>query len=190
MQQPKQLSDYVGVYQNLIDEEVCKSAVDSLKQVRWDLHSYYNFETDSHESFDDDLSVTNSSIPEQEQINKSVQVAIEKYFIEQIKHARDWYSGWNGYSCVRFNRYDPGTRMRKHCDHIQSIFDGQYKGIPTLTVLGVLNDDYEGGEFKLMGETVQKTAGSLVVFPSNFMYPHEVAMVKKGVRFSFVSWVW
>lgn len=37
--------------------------------------------------------------------------------------------------------------MRKHYDHIHSIFDGQRKGIPVLSMLGILNNDYEGGEF-------------------------------------------
>ena len=32
------------------------------------------------------------------------------------------------------------------------MFDGERKGIPILSVLGVLNDDYEGGEFYLIDE--------------------------------------
>ena len=71
------------------------------------------------------------------------------------------------------------------------MFDGQRRGIPTLTVLGALNDDYEGGELMMFGDQrVQLLAGSVVVFPSNFMYPHEVKPVKSGVRFSYVSWAW
>ena len=36
--------------------------------------------------------------------------------------------------------------MRKHFDHIHSIFDGQYKGIPVLSFIGILNNNYLGGE--------------------------------------------
>ena len=32
--------------------------------------------------------------------------------------------------------------------------------------------------------------GSVLIFPSNFMYPHEVESITKGSRYSFVSWVW
>ena len=32
-------------------------------------------------------------------------------------------------------------------DHIHSIFDGNIKGIPVLSVVGLLNDNYEGGDF-------------------------------------------
>lgn len=190
MQQTKNLSDYVGLYDNLIDKKFCEAILNSLKQASWSLHTYHDPVQNDCKSYDDDLSITMSDIPEREQTNQLVGTAIQKYFYEQIKFAASWYDSWNGYSHVRFNRYDPGTRMRQHCDHIQSLFDGQYRGIPTLTVLGTLNDDYDGGEFKLMGETVKMGAGSVIVFPSNFLYPHEVTPIKKGVRFSFVSWVW
>ena len=31
--------------------------------------------------------------------------------------------------------------------------------------------------------------GSCVVFPSNFMYPHEVKEVTKGTRYSVMTWI-
>ena len=81
--------------------------------------------------------------------------------------------------------------MKLHCDHIQSIFDGSKKGIPTLTILGSLNNDYKGGELILFKDKkIDLKAGNVVVFPSNFLYPHEVKPVISGVRYSYVSWVW
>ena len=53
---------------------------------------------------------------------------------------------------VRFNKYAENKKMALHADHIHSMFDGERKGIPILSVLGVLNDDYEGGEFVLIDE--------------------------------------
>ena len=32
--------------------------------------------------------------------------------------------------------------------------------------------------------------GDLLIFPSNFLYPHRIAPVTKGARYSYVSWVW
>ena len=61
----------------------------------------------------------------------------------------------------------------------------------TLTLLGTLNDDYEGGEFVIWGDKeVEIPPGSIAVFPSNFLYPHKVNPVISGVRYSYVSWVW
>jgi predicted 2-oxoglutarate/Fe(II)-dependent dioxygenase YbiX len=71
------------------------------------------------------------------------------------------------------------------------MFDGERKGVPVLTVLGSLNNDYTGGEFVMWeDEVIDLPAGAIAVFPSNFMYPHEVRPVKTGVRYSYVSWAW
>ncbi len=79
--------------------------------------------------------------------------------------------------------------MREHYDHIHSIFDGERKGIPILSIVGFLNDDYEGGEFLFSRKhEIPLKAGDILVFPSNFMYPHEVKEVTKGERYSFVAW--
>jgi predicted 2-oxoglutarate/Fe(II)-dependent dioxygenase YbiX len=33
-------------------------------------------------------------------------------------------------------------------------------------------------------------ANHILVFPSDFLYPHKVCEVTSGERFSFVSWAW
>jgi len=53
-----------------------------------------------------------------------------------------------------------------------------------------LNDDYEGGEFAFFDrELVYKLKkGSCIMFPSNFMYPHEIMPVISGTRYSIITW--
>jgi hypothetical protein len=53
-----------------------------------------------------------------------------------------------------------------------------------------LNDDYEGGEWGFFGRQARIKApkGSAVIFPSNFMYPHEIMPVTKGTRYSIITW--
>ena len=82
--------------------------------------------------------------------------------------------------------------MENHCDHIHSMFDGERKGIPILSIVGVLNDDYEGGELIMFDgdKTISTKKGDLLIFPSNFLYPHRITPVTKGPRYSYVSWVW
>jgi len=92
-------------------------------------------------------------------------------------------------STIRFNRYQIGTNMKMHHDHIHGLFDGEKKGVPILTILALLNDDFEGGDFLMFdGKKVQLEAGDIILFPSNFLYPHAVTTVTKGTRYSFVSW--
>ena len=81
--------------------------------------------------------------------------------------------------------------MAEHCDHIHSLFDGEIKGIPILSIVGTLNENYEGGEFIMFQDKeIKLLTGDLLIFPSNFLYPHRVDPVKKGTRYSYVSWVY
>jgi hypothetical protein len=54
----------------------------------------------------------------------------------------------------------------------------------------VLNDGFTGGEFSFFGGKykVKLKKGSAIMFPSNFMYPHAVLPIQKGVRYSIVTW--
>ena len=78
--------------------------------------------------------------------------------------------------------------MRKHYDHIHSIFDGKMKGVPIISIVANLNEDYEGAEFYCRGKEIPLKTGDILLFPSTFMYPHEVKEATKGTRYSFVSW--
>ena len=78
--------------------------------------------------------------------------------------------------------------MRKHYDHIHSIFDGQMKGVPIVSIVANLNEDYKGGEFVCRDKKINLKTGDILMFPSNFMYPHKVKETTEGTRYSFVSW--
>lgn len=65
----------------------------------------------------------------------------------------------------------------------------------TLSAVLLLNNDYEGGELCFSNpinlETYLKinpVPGRLIIWPSNFLYPHAVTPVQKGKRYSIVSW--
>jgi predicted 2-oxoglutarate/Fe(II)-dependent dioxygenase YbiX len=127
-------------------------------------------------------------------------VSTQPYIMQRIHDAYSeyltrlqlpWFNGWSGFSEVRFNRYEESRLMAEHCDHIHSMFDGERKGIPTMTFLAALNDEYTGGEFVMWGdEHIPMAKGSAIVFPSCFLYPHRVDPVINGIRYSCVSWSW
>jgi predicted 2-oxoglutarate/Fe(II)-dependent dioxygenase YbiX len=188
---PKDIKSYLKIYKDFLDPNLCKETVKNLSNSPWQKHHYHNPSSDTEHSYDDDLFVTHEEIPEKNEINQLVWKALEKYVVKDFKDLHKWFSGWNGYTHIRFNRYDPSTQMRIHCDHIHTVFDGQRKGVPILTILGSLNNDYTGGEFVMWeDEIVELPAGAIAIFPSNFLYPHEVRPVKTGVRYSYVSWAW
>lgn len=49
-----------------------------------------------------------------------------------------------------------------------------------------LNDDFEGGEFCIMGEVIPLEKNDAVIFPS--FLPHEVLPVSKGIRNVVIGW--
>jgi predicted 2-oxoglutarate/Fe(II)-dependent dioxygenase YbiX len=102
-----------------------------------------------------------------------------------------WFCKWSAYSDIRFNRYKKNRLMAPHCDHISTLFDGTRKGVPILTILLCFNDNYSGGEFIMFEDTeIKMKQGDIMIFPSNFLYPHTVKEVTDGIRYSGVSWAW
>lgn len=185
------LTDYVKVYENTFTKEECEKVIEENEKADWQKHSYYNPATNTYSSYDNDLSVSKPVGPLGQAVQDKLWDVINTYIRTDMAHMNNWFSSWNGYSQVRFNKYDETTEMRIHCDHINSLFDGQRKGVPVLTILGALNEGYEGGEFVMFEDKIiEMPTGSVVVFPSNFLFPHEVRPIKSGVRHSFVSWVW
>lgn len=65
-----------------------------------------------------------------------------------------------------------------------------------LTFIFLLNNDYEGGQLCFANPATNEEIGHievvpnrLIIWPSNFLYPHGVKPVTKGKRFSIVAWV-
>lgn len=188
---PLTLKDYVKVYEGVFEKDFCNRVVDVISQGEWLKHNFYNVRADQSYSHEDDLDVSYDRCKEKTELQSQLWYVIDRYIRKDNSFMAGWFGAWNGYSEVRFNRYNVGTQMHVHCDHIHSMFDGTRKGVPTLTILGALNDDYEGGELIMWEqERIHLPAGSVAIFPSNFLYPHRVAPVTKGVRHSYVSWVW
>lgn len=80
-------------------------------------------------------------------------------------------------------RYKKGQFYVQHTDS----FKNQQRSV---SCSFMLNDDYEGGEFAFFDReiVIKGSKGSIVMFPSNFMFPHEVMPVTSGTRYSIITW--
>ena len=182
------IRSYVKIYSGFLSEDLCGRTLSKLTEVNWERHAYYRSSDGQHISYGNDLSVSGQTIPEKLIVDLQIKDLIKRYISEV---GTECWDDFDNFSSIRFNKYEVGTEMRTHCDHIKSLFTGKDRGVPILTVLGGLNDDYEGGELVLwQDQVIPLKAGSVMVFPSNFMYPHKVNPVSKGARYSYVSWVW
>ena len=104
-------------------------------------------------------------------------IAIKKY---NEKFPSAFIQEDSGYELLR---YKEGQFYTQHTD--------SFKARPrAVSCSFLLNDDYEGGEFAFFNrELVYKLKkGSCIMFPSNFMYPHEIMPVTSGTRYSIVTW--
>jgi predicted 2-oxoglutarate/Fe(II)-dependent dioxygenase YbiX len=85
-----------------------------------------------------------------------------------------------GYNLLR---YQEGQFYTSHTD--------SFAGDPReVSCSFVLNDNFDGGEFAFFEQELKYKIpkGSALMFPSNFMYPHEVMKVTSGIRYSIVTW--
>ena len=60
-----------------------------------------------------------------------------------------------------------------------------------------LNENYEGGDVVFYDPTDSKKEikrvrckkGTIIFFPSNYLFPHSIEPITKGTRYSLVSWL-
>lgn len=83
---------------------------------------------------------------------------------------------------IHLLKYSVGGFLPAHQDH----------GISSRVLSSVmyLNDDYEGGEIEFVNSKIKikPPAGSVIFFPSNFLYVHEVHPIISGDRYSLPHW--
>lgn len=189
----ERVADYIHV-ENAIPRDVCRQVLEVISSMTWQANAWFDYATGKHYSEatnEPDLLFATPDM--QAMLHPSVVKAAEAYTRKFAYPDSDrTHQIVTQFSYIRFNRYNPGQVMRKHHDHIHSIFDGRDKGIPVLSLVGNLNEDYEGGElvfFNGSREVALKT-GDICMFPSCFLYPHEVREVRSGCRYSFAAWAW
>jgi predicted 2-oxoglutarate/Fe(II)-dependent dioxygenase YbiX len=121
--------------------------------------------------------------------NQSVRAALDNAFFVGSSKAINTYVTKFGTCAVDKDsgydilKYEVGGFFKPHID---SKF-----GINRIVSCSfALNDNFTGGEFAFFGQKVKYTVpkGAALLFPSNFLYPHEVLPVTNGTRYSVVTW--
>jgi hypothetical protein len=186
------LKDYIFHLDNWIPKNICNKSIEELSNDNtWERHTFTDSKTlkSNSKNGNKELDICfGDNLTYLKELHNLTWKALEKYIVID-KVGGETLEGWAGFSQIRFNRYNKNQIMSKHIDHIQSIFTGEKRGIPFLSIVCVLNEDYEGGEFIMFDDyEIKFKTGDLIIFPSIFLYPHLVKPIKKGVRYSFVSW--
>lgn len=195
LNQPEsKLKDLIVVEEGLIPKNICEYVIQDIESREWRPHTWYNSQTGAFGSEPTkELDVQNTT--------EELQALITPYVISAgaSYNEKVLFEGggdrtrqiMNKFSKIRFNRYVPGQIMRSHWDHITSLFSPPERGIPVLSMIICFNDDYEGGELVFWDDyKVKPSAGSVIVWPSLFLYPHGVNEITLGKRWSGVLWCW
>ena len=190
------LDECIFIAEKIIPADLCDAVIKDIETREWKPHTWYNDQQDTYVSEETMELDVQSITPE-------LQKTLSQYVIEAGRQYNQNYSYqhpscvektgqiMNQFCPVRFNRYAPGQIMRQHIDHIHSIFDGKLKGIPVLSFILNFNDDYEGADLFFWEDTIVKLGkGDIIMFPSNWLFPHGVTEATKGKRYSGVSWGW
>lgn len=184
----KELKDYIQVFENVVSDSLCDRILEEYSgSLEW---------KDTAVSIDAVIdkkirSATSISISTNDCINKNPD-ARKKLDKEIFNCAGDVISRYNkifysaeiqrdsGYDLLR---YEQDQFYREHIDS----YIGEVRHV---SCSFALNDDYEGGEWGFWNrELILKVPkGAAILFPSNFMYPHEILPVTKGLRYSIVTW--
>ena len=189
--------DYYIMVQNIIPKDVCDLTVKQIKDKKWKLHGWYNnFGDKSYSEKRESVETLDHSF-EWEYMNatsgimKWINKALGNYIEKLAPHIeRKGLPMVKSFSLIKFNRYKKDASLRYHIDHIHSIFDGREKGVPILSIVLNLNDDYTGCEFMCRNKEIKLKKGDILIFPSNFMFPHEVKKCKTGIRYSAITWAY
>jgi hypothetical protein len=186
------VKDYIHVEKGVIPRNICDFTIDDLEKRDWRAHTWYNPEEEgfnSEETMELEVQFATPDLREllMPHVFQAAGAYNAKFAFSNEKTDQIFFK----FSHIRFNRYSPGQIMRVHHDHIHSLFDGNNKGIPVISFVGNLNDNYEGADIFFWDDyVVELGAGDILMFPSLFMYPHGVTEATKGRRYSFVSWAW
>lgn len=134
---------------------------------------------------------------------ESKDVPDQDYYAKEMKVIADsLYNSLNNafahYSNILYPFAAKNIKAREHSIHLLKYSKTghlpahQDQGISSRVLSSVmyLNDNYEGGEIEFAQSKVKikPEAGSIIFFPSNFLYVHEVHPILDGHRYSMPHW--
>jgi predicted 2-oxoglutarate/Fe(II)-dependent dioxygenase YbiX len=188
------LGNGIFVYHNVINSEL--DVINRLESVVSDQNNQYNYSEamvgygmkmpEYRDCFDIKFKKTDIE-RDSSQASLSLQSLWEDVHFNKSQAVKDYCKRFNigelrYWEALNFVKYGPGQHFQEHTDHGFS-----YNCV--VSMVGYVNDDYEGGEiyFRMQGVRVKPKAGDLFVFPSNYMYPHQAMPVISGTKYSIVT---
>lgn len=90
----------------------------------------------------------------------------------------------NAHAGFHILKYGIGGKYKQHVD------DFGRMAFRRLSMSIVLNDEYEGGKFSFFDNQYQLDVkkNQAIIFPSSWLFPHQITPITAGERWALVSW--
>lgn len=183
----KNINDYILVFENVMTHTLCDAILEEFSnEEEWQKTVVGGGRIDDKVRTAETVVI---SLPHVIEKNPKVRQKLDKYVFASaglvIKKYNEKFplckiEEDSGYELLR---YKEGQFYTQHTD--------SFKARPrAVSCSFALNDDYEGGEWGFFDRemVIKAPKGSAVLFPSNFMYPHEIMPVTRRVRYSIITW--
>jgi len=178
---------FLGHYKNMVDNSLCDNIINTNFKFQKSTYSTHKGLSPDKERVKMDEIWIRKNEKFYDEIKDIVSKVSDLYTAKMKRvNKRDFIVSKS--TDFRLNRYDVGGYMSLHTDNIHHSH-GQKFGYPQASVLLFLNDDFKGGQFVVSNIHLNISKGDALIFPSNFMFPHEVKKVTKGTRWSIISWL-
>lgn len=185
----KTLVDYIKVFEDIVPPDFCDHILDEYANTDLWTKTLTGSGHDPNARNCNVIPLSEKSVISE---NENVRIEIDENLFHAVSQCLKLYQETaadtdleikedSGYELLRYNE---GEFYVEHTD--------SFKEIPrALSCIIALNDDYDGGEISFFSRELsyKLKKGSVIMFPSNFMYPHEIQKVTSGTRYSIITWL-
>lgn len=180
------IRDYIVVFENIVPEELSEEIISEyVNDKNWKNTTVGGGLQREIRKCDAVHMSDNFIISQNQEKRKNIDDKLFKCASDAIKNYNKKFEeakiqGDSGYTLLR---YQEGEFYTQHTDHF-------LQAPRSVSCSFALNDDYDGGEWGFFNREVciKVPKYSAMMFPSNFMYPHEIMPVTRGVRYSIITW--
>jgi len=186
------VDEYVILIKNMIPVELCDAILEEYKNTEeWEVagtatgKGFEEFKIDDKVRNCDTIEISQPLVIN----NKPNRLEIDNRLFECVTKCLDEYNKKFNHINVQEDtgyellRYEVGGFYSEHTD--------SFLKAPRLVSCSLaLNDNYKGGEIAFFNKErkYKLNKGDVLMFPSTFMYPHEILPVTEGVRYSIITW--
>ena len=172
------LAAFLHIFDDIFTKDFCDTIINEYKEV--DYVEAVDHGADYRKCMG--AKILNNADEKRNKIDKNIFQSLQKLLeeLKQIQPTLHSIQDDTGYDLLRY----------KKGDYYKPHIDAGTKDHRVLSCIIALNEDYLGGEIDMwQGASITKLrTGSVMVFPSNFLFPHGIRPITRGIRYSIVTW--